>query len=61
MNNETTKILDNQTKCRTLCKCGHSVLIPLGRDKIVCSWCGKYVFKTTRAEFEYRLKEKLKN
>ena len=60
MNNKTTKILNKQTKYRTLCECGHSVLIPPGRDKIICSWCGKYVFKTTRSEFEYRLKECLK-
>ena len=45
----------NSTKCKI---CGHSVL--LGRkDRKICSWCGNYIYKDDRTEFEYRLKEKV--
>lgn len=38
--------------------CGHKML--LGRkEKRVCSWCHKYIFKDKKEEFEYRLKEKM--
>lgn len=45
---------------RVLCKCSHSVIIPFGFDKVVCSWCGNYVFRDKKAEFKYRIKEKIK-
>lgn len=35
-------------------KCGHS--IQMGRqDKVLCEWCGKYVFKDKKIEFMYRM------
>ena len=35
--------------------CGHKML--LGRkNKRVCTWCGHYIFKDKREEFEYRLR-----
>ena len=37
--------------------CGHSCHF-FKMDKIVCDWCGKYVFKTKQAEFEYKLKSR---
>lgn len=47
----------NQIRHR--CKCGHTVIIPKFVDKQICDWCGKYVFRTKQAEFNYRIKEKL--
>ncbi|MBR1653698.1 MAG: hypothetical protein IJ690_07605 [Clostridia bacterium] len=46
------KIADKKTKC----KCGHTILIPNNMTHILCSWCGQYVFKHNKDEFEYRLK-----
>ena len=41
------------------CKCGHSVL--LGKNKrIICTFCGRWVFKDKKDEFEYRLRERLR-
>lgn len=40
-----------------LCKCGHIVCIPAFREKVLCKWCGEYVFTDKRKEFEYRLLE----
>lgn len=49
---EDLKRAQNSVKC----KCGHTVF--LGRkDKIVCSWCGNYVFKDKKEEFRYRMEQ----
>jgi uncharacterized protein (DUF983 family) len=29
------------------------------KDKILCDWCGRYVFKNKKAEYDYRMKELL--
>ena len=42
------------------CKCGHRTVIPKGIEKQICSWCGHYVFRDKKVEFEYRMKERLK-
>lgn len=47
------------TQNKTKCGCGHSVIIPPNLDKIICSYCGKYIFKNKKKEFEYRLKESM--
>ena len=48
----------NEVKFR--CKCGHRTVIPKCAEKQICGWCGKYVFRDKKVEFEYRVKEKLK-
>ena len=46
------EITKNSSKCSN---CGHSMLI--GRKgKVICSWCGHYIFKDKKEEFEYRLR-----
>lgn len=35
--------------------CGHSLHFAKVEKKI-CTWCGNYVFKDKKAEFEYRIK-----
>lgn len=39
-------------------KCGHYVYL-VRVDKKLCEYCGIYVFKDKKAEFNYRLKESL--
>lgn len=29
------------------------------KDRQLCDWCGKYVFKNKKAEYDYRMKELL--
>lgn len=41
------------------CKCGHSVIFPNKEDRIICSWCGHYVYKNDKAKFKYKLKEEI--
>ncbi len=58
-NKELTLLLNDMTKSRVKCSCGHSVLIPTRKDKTICSWCGNYVFRNKQDEFKYRFKENL--
>lgn len=47
-------------KVKYKCSCGHRTIIPKWADKNICSWCGKYVFKNKKDEFDYRIKGVLK-
>lgn len=40
------------------CKCGHSILMK--NNKIICSYCGNYVYKNKKIEFMDKLKGELK-
>ena len=51
--------LDFYTRNSTKCKCGHTNFLG-SRDKIICSWCNRYVFKNKRIEFMYRVGELIK-
>jgi len=42
------------------CSCGHRVVILPKAEKIICSWCNRYVFKSKEEEFKYRIKEKMR-
>lgn len=53
-------------KYRKYCKCGHSVIITEGSgvNKIICTHCGKYIYKNEKEKFKELLKSeerKLKN
>lgn len=58
---ELQKYTDELNKHKYLCSCGRKVYIDRKKEKAVCDWCGKYVFKNKIDEFKYRMKEKLKN
>lgn len=39
------------------CKmCGHKQLVGT-RDRVVCAYCGHYIYKDQKTEFKYKLKE----
>ena len=57
---EDTRRFNEITNNTKKCKCGHSVLINAGVDKVLCTWCNNYVFKDKKTEDLYRVKEKLK-
>ena len=42
------------------CKCSHSVFMPYGVDKKICSHCGNYVYKNKQIEFKDKLLKKIK-
>ena len=45
-------ITDRTIKCKN---CGHSI-VPM-KERIICTHCGRWVYKNDKAEFEYKLKE----
>ena len=51
-----TKDVDNKVKC----KCGKTVEFWTNEKKVICEWCGNYVFRTKKDEFDYRMKGMLK-
>lgn len=50
------KIADEKSKATIKCKCGHSKVMP-NADRTICSWCGKWVYRTKEIEFKYKLRE----
>lgn len=60
----TIKEFERMTKefdrVKYICKCGHRVVITNKQEKNICDWCGHYVFKNAKDEFEYRVKERMK-
>lgn len=61
-NKDLQKYNEEINKHKYLCKsCGRKAYIPIDREKVICTWCHRYVFKTKKAEDLYRIKEKLKD
>ena len=58
---EYKRMVEEYDKVKYKCKCGHGVIIPNRLDKILCNWCGNYVFKNKEDEFKYRIQESLMN
>ncbi len=56
------KLMEERTKYRVYCKCGHSIVFfPVEhKDKKLCSWCGNYVYRNKKIEFINRLNRLLK-
>lgn len=42
------------------CKCSHTQLIPYNIDKVICSYCGKWIYKSKEDEFKDKIKNLLK-
>ena len=58
---QTDEIVDSYyTLHKIKCKCGHSMFMPYGTDKKICSHCGNYVYRTKECEFKEKLLRKLK-
>lgn len=57
---EDTKRFNALAKQRIHCKhCGHSITFYKGsyKDKIICSYCGRYIYKNGLIEFKEKLKK----
>lgn len=56
---EDTKKFNFYTRNSIKCKCGHTNFLG-SRDKIICSWCNRYVFKDKKTEFKYKIINEIK-
>ena len=54
------RMTEEYNKVKYKCKCGHRVVIKHSQTKAICSWCGSYVFKDKKTEFNYRISEQIK-
>ena len=57
---EDTRYFDERNKAKVKCECGHSIAFTSKTDKVVCSWCKKYVFKDKKEQFKHDLLKNLK-
>lgn len=58
-NSKDSKRISYYTRNSVKCKhCGHTVFMPSEKYKI-CSWCGHYVFKNEKIEFNFRMGKKI--
>lgn len=55
-----TKYTKLDVKNKVYCKCGKTVEFWSEERKVICTWCGNYVFRTSKDEFDFRIKERLK-
>ena len=45
------KVYENN---RHYCKCGHSVPIPPREDRVLCNYCGNWIYRTEEIEKQYK-------
>lgn len=55
-NKEMTKYFTDLTTCTRKCKhCGHSMQFLSKKDRLICSWCSNWVYKSDSIEFKYKM------
>ena len=53
------KAIKELDKLKVKCKCGHSIIIPVYKDFMMCDYCGKKVMNNTILYFKYKLRKEL--
>ena len=53
------RIAQEYKKITTHCECGHSFIIPNQVDRLICSYCGNWCYRTKELEKQYKDKETL--
>lgn len=48
------------SKLSVKCNCGHTIDFKSNKNKILCSWCGNYVYKNKKIEFIEKLKKEMR-
>lgn len=61
----TTKQLEDiahakETLKRKCKHCGRRKVIPVYVDRILCDWCGFWIYREPNIEFKYKLEEQMK-
>jgi rRNA maturation endonuclease Nob1 len=55
---EDTRRLNDIIKYRVKCECSHSIIMSKA-DRTICSYCGRWVYRTPQIKFKYKIKESL--
>lgn len=56
---EDTRRFNEMAKHRVRCKCSHTMIMT-NADRTICSYCGKWVYRTPIIEFKYKLRGSMK-
>ena len=56
---DDTKLFKSISNHRVKCKCSHTVVMAKV-ERTICSFCGRWVYKTPQLEFKYKMKELIK-
>lgn len=57
---EVNRYASEMNKYKVKCKCGHKMTLINSVDKVICDWCGNYVYKNKKLEFRERMRKCLK-
>ena len=58
---EYQKLVDAITPYKCQCKeCGRKKVIGVNSDRVLCDWCGHYIYKNDELEFKYKMQEALR-
>lgn len=60
INRNDDKMFEGYQKITYKCKCGHSVVIANKEGKVICNWCGNYVYADKKKEFKEKIKQMMK-
>lgn len=55
-----TKYYEKISDVKHKCKCSHTVIIPEFIDRQLCDYCGHWIYRNPKLEFEYKLREEMK-
>lgn len=55
------KIANCLSQYKVTCKCGHVLVITPKKDKVLCNYCGHYVYRNKLIEFKEKLEYARKN
>lgn len=58
ISDDALKELEN---LKVKCECGHTLIMPVQHDYLICSHCKRKVKNNTKEWFKYNLIKKLKN
>ena len=48
---------DLKKQCK---QCGRKKVIPVYVDRLLCDWCGSWIYRTPSIEFKYKLEKEMK-
>lgn len=54
-----TKRFKEIDKYKVKCKCSHTMIM-ITAERMICSYCGNWVYRTPEIEFKYKILEKIK-
>ena len=57
---EIVEVHDKLQDYMVKCKCSHTLLFTGVKDRLLCTYCGHYVYKDKKTELKYKMKELLK-